>query len=134
MTRGTLAFLVAATALTGLGGCKEEAPVSDTIAVPSGRTVTFLDVIQNAPGTKGATMRFRFLAPGLTAGEDASADMQALCVDYALPRAVGNVPKPEQIIIVLADQPVPFGETAPDAVQFFEAYALKDGTCIWELL
>lgn len=121
-------------ALLAITACNEDAPSGDTIAVPSGREVTFLDVIHNAPGTKGATMRFRFISPGLDAGEDASADMAALCTTFALPRVAGNVPQPEQIIIVLADRAVPFGETSPEAVQFFEAYALNDGSCIWELL
>jgi hypothetical protein len=125
---------LAVSALLALGGCKEEVPAGEAIPVPSGRVVTFLDVIHNAPGTKGATVRFRFVAPGLAAGEDASTDMQELCDTYALPRSKGNVPAPQQIIIVLADRPVPFGEASPDAVQFFEAYAVKDGSCIWELL
>lgn len=132
--RAHLPLAIAACAPLVLGACNEEAPVADAVSVPSGRTITFLDVIHNAPGTKGATVRFRFVAPGLAAGEDASADMQALCDDYALPRSEGNVPQPQQIVIVLADRAVPFGEASPDAVQFFEAYALKDGACIWELL
>jgi hypothetical protein len=27
---------------------------------------------------------------------------------------------------------VPFGEPAPDATQFFEAYRVEGDTCIWE--
>ena len=42
-------------------------------------------------------------------------------------------PQPAQIVISLSDRPVPFGEAAPDATQFFEAFALQDGTCIWEM-
>ncbi len=132
--RAPIPFFLAACAVLALGGCNEDVPAGDAVAVPSGRAVTFLDVIHNAPGTKGATVRFRFIAPGLAAGEDASADMAALCTTYALPRTDGTVPKPQQIIIVLSDRAVPFGETSPDAVQFFEAYAVKDGACIWELL
>ena len=59
--------------------------------------------------------------------------MQALCESYALPRVVGTVPEPQQIIVVFADRAVPFGQAAPDAVQFFEAFSFKDGSCIWEI-
>lgn len=134
MTRTSrLCLALAASTLLAAGACEDEAPKGDTITVPSGREVRFLDVISNAPGPQGATARFRFVVPGLQTGEDASADMEALCNSYALPRVSGNVPAPQQIVIVFADQAVPFGETAPDTVQFFEAYGLKNGACIWEV-
>ena len=122
--------------LLAAGGCDDPppAPEGEAVAVPSGREVVFIDVITNAPGTEGATARFRFVAPGLAADDDASADMEALCNGFALPRIGGMVPAPQQIIIVLADREVPFGEAAPDAVQFFEAYSVKDNACMWELL
>jgi hypothetical protein len=72
--------------------------------------------------------------PRLAAGEDASADMQALCDSYALP--IGSAAwclSRSRSSSSLCDRAVPFGEAAPDAVQFFEAYSVKDGACIWEL-
>jgi hypothetical protein len=132
--RAPLALTSAAAGLLALAGCQEEAPAKGDVSVPSGRAVSFLDVITNAPGADGATARFRFVAPGLQAGEDASADMQALCDSYALPRIEGMVPAPQQIVIVLSDRAVPFGEAAPEAVQFFEAYRPENGACIWELM
>jgi len=60
-----------------LSGDPEEIPV------PSGQVVTLQDVVWNAPGPAGLTLRF--------------------------------------------------GEAAPDAVQFFEAYSLTDGHCTVEL-
>lgn len=134
MARRAPHALTSAAALLALVGCQEEAPAEGGVTVPSGRAVSFLDVITNAPGADGAAARFRFVAPGLQAGEDASADMQALCDSYALPRIEGMVPAPQQIIIVLSDRPVPFGEAAPEAVQFFEAYRPEEGACIWELM
>jgi len=127
-------FALIVAALAVLPGCKEEVQPADGIAVPSGRTVSLLDVITNAPGPEGATARFRFLAPGLDLDEveAANEDMRALCDDYALPRIDGMVPAPQQVIISLSAEPVAFGEAAPGIVQFFEAFTVEDGACIWE--
>lgn len=108
------------------------------VAVPSGQAITLQDVIWNVPGTDGLATRFRFLAPGIAAGggvdfDTASADMQALCDGFALPRVVSNNPPPTQIIISLSAAPVPFGEAAPDVAQFFESYRIEDGSCRWEM-
>ena len=119
--------------LAAAGGCQDAAPAGETIAVPSGREVRLIEIVTNAPGPEGAAARFRFLVPGLTEEDiPASADdMQALCDTYALPRIDGMVPAPQQIIISLAGADVPFGQAAPDVVQFFEAYRVEDGNCIW---
>lgn len=110
----------------------------DSIAVPSGQVVRFLDVIRAEPGPAGLTVRFRFVAPaiartgGTVDAETAQADMEALCNLYALPRLAGTGPMPQQIIIVLSDREVPFGEPVPEATQYFEAYSFADGACFLE--
>ena len=121
--------------LTAAGACDDTPPAGDAVTVPSGRDVQFLDVISNAPGAEGTTARFRFVAPGLTPAdsEAASADMQALCDSYALPRTTGTVPAPQQIVITLSASAVPFGQAAPEVTQFFEAYAITDGVCVWQV-
>jgi hypothetical protein len=111
---------------------------AEPIPVPSGQMVTLQDVVLNIPGPAGLTARFRFVAPGIADGtvdfDTAVADMQALCDGYALPRAItGTGPAPQQIIISLAAVPTVFGEPAPDVVQYFEAYRIEDGACIWEV-
>lgn len=120
-------------ALALASGCKEEA-AKDGLAVPSGREVSLIEVITTAPGPEGATARFRFHAPGLSDAEveTALADMQALCDSYALPRTTGTVPEPQQIVISFSGEPVPFGEAAPEVVQFFEAFRPEGDACIWE--
>ena len=129
-----LSAALAASLALAAGACDEEAPpAGDAVAVPSGRVVHALDVITDLAGPQGATARFRFVVPGLQPDEDASADMQAVCDGYALPRTDGMVPAPQQIVITFADRAVPFGEPAPDAVQFFEAYSLHGASCIWEM-
>ena len=89
----------------------------------------------NARGPEGATARFRFLAPGLTPEDSDTAlgDMQALCDSFAIQRIDGMVPAPRQIVISFADKAVPFGQAAPDVVQFFEAFRPENGACVWEV-
>jgi hypothetical protein len=110
--------------------------MDDTIPVPSGQSVTLLDVVLNAPGPAGAAARFRFVAPGIGNGsvdfDTAVTDMAALCQTYALPRVKSTVPQPQQIIISLSAAPVEFGAQT-DVVQFFEAYRIEGDTCIWEV-
>lgn len=110
--------------------------MGDLIPVPSGQAVTLLDVVLNAPGPAGTAARFRFLAPGIGDGtvdfDTAAADMLALCQTYAMPRATGSVPPPQQIIISLSAAPVDFGAPT-EVVQFFEAYRIEGETCIWEV-
>lgn len=113
--------------------------MDEVIEVPSGQKVTLLEVISNVPGPDGLTARFRFLAPsiaregGAVDAETALIDMDHLCQAFALPRISSMGPMPAQIIISLSDQDVPFGETRPDATQFFNAYSIEDGTCVWEM-
>jgi len=109
------------------------------IAVPSGQPVTLQDVIWNEPGPAGLTARFRFIAPeiahdgGSIDFDTAATDMDHLCNTYALPRLDTTTgPTPAQVVISLSDIPVTFGVITPEATQFFEAYAIRDGACVWE--
>ncbi|MGR3504040.1 DUF6497 family protein [Pseudaestuariivita sp.] len=108
------------------------------IFVPSGQFVTFQEFVADAAG-EGLMYRFRFIAPdispagkGLTFGEVAD-DMFHLCQFYAVPKLSEVGPKPRQIVVSLADQATEFGASDATVTQFFEAYAVKDGLCIWEI-
>jgi hypothetical protein len=129
-----LRFAVPLAALAALAACQDDAPAEGAIPVPSGREVIALDVITNVAGSAGAAARFRFLVPGLDADdlEASAADMQSLCDGHALALTVGMVPAPQQIIITLMAAEVPFGQPAPDVVQFFETYGIEDGACVVE--
>jgi hypothetical protein len=132
MTRSHRVILAALFAvLAAAGGCEETPPTGDAVTVPSGRELSLIEIISNVPGPEGATARFRFLAPGLTEADIATSadDMQALCDSFALGRIDSMVPAPQQIIISLASADVPFGEAAPDVVQFFEAFSVETGAC-----
>jgi Family of unknown function (DUF6497) len=122
-------------ALALVVGCQDETPAGEAVSVPSGRALTLIDIVTNARGPEGATARFRFLAPGLSPeeAESASVDMQALCDSFAIDRIDGMVPAPQQIIISFASEAVPFGEAAPEVVQFFESFRPENGACVWEV-
>lgn len=125
--------LVGAVAVAGTVASAQE-----TIAVPSGQPVTLVETVWGEPGPDGLTLRFHFLAPeisfsGGTVGfEAAAADMQFLCDTYALGRLPSTGPTVQQVVISLSDRPVPFGQSDPEATQFFEAYRVDSGACIWE--
>ena len=133
--RNSLCSFALTAALVLVAGCQEEALDGEAVAVPSGRDLRLIDIITNAPGPKGATARFRFLAPGLGVDESETSaeDMQAVCDSFAVGRIDGMVPAPQQIIISFASAAVPFGEAAPDVVQFFESYRVESGVCVWEI-
>jgi hypothetical protein len=111
----------------------------EAITAPSGQTVSLREVVWNSPGPEGLTIRFRFVAPGIAAEggtvdfDTASADMLWLCQTVALPRVANTGPTPAQIVISLSDRDVPFGQPAPEATQFFEAYSIEGGVCTWDV-
>lgn len=132
-----LAALLALPALTQEGPQVTDG-AGEVVALPSGQEVVLQDVISNVPGPEGMTLRFRFVSPAVAPGggldfEAASEAMQYLCDSYALPRVPEFGPAPEQIVISLSDMALPFGEAAPEAVQFFESYRIEEGACQWEM-
>jgi len=107
------------------------------IDVPSGQPVELQEVLVDQMG--GETwLRFRFVAPqigrdGGSIGYDlAGSDMTALCDTLAIPYIAEYALTGDVIVISLADRAVEFGTADPETTQFFEAYRLKNGTCIWE--
>ncbi|MEL7099525.1 MAG: DUF6497 family protein [Pseudomonadota bacterium] len=110
---------------------------ADQIAVPSGQPVELSEVLVDTIGTQ-AWVRFRFLAPdvarspGKISYAEAGPDMEALCAEVALPYLKKWAIQADKVVISLSDRTVPFGQADPDATQFFEAYRIEDGACIWE--
>lgn len=123
--RGTICFglALAATAVAAA----EPVPV----AVPSGQSVSLAEILlDETPGALWA--RFRFLAPDIQRGQDASEDMAHLCRAVALPYVAHHDIPADRVVISLSDRPVTFGKKDPDAVQFFETYRIESGRCQWE--
>ncbi len=107
--------------------------------MPSGQPVTLDEVLtDNNPGE--LWLRFRFVAPRIGDGvgrigfDVAALDMSHLCQTLVLPYVAHHQLKPSRVVISLSDRPVEFGDAAPDATQYFEAYRLEGSACIWEAL
>lgn len=108
---------------------------AEDIRLPSGQTVSLIEVLSDVPGQDALAIRYRFLAPaiardgGTIDAETAGKDMDWLCTTYALPRLPKSGPLPGEIVISLSDRKVPFGQEDPAATQLFTAYQLQDGAC-----
>lgn len=123
-------------ALAGVFGAGAALGADADIAVPSGQPITFVEVVRDAQGPEGLTYRFRFLAPqiaregGLVTAEQALDDMAQICDSFALP-VTSAFSEVQQIVISLSDRPVEFGQTDPEATQYFEAFSPDGDACIW---
>ncbi|MGO4916257.1 DUF6497 family protein [Pseudogemmobacter sp. W21_MBD1_M6] len=113
--------------------------LAQSIAVPSGQTVTLFEVVAEDQADLGQVWaRFRFLAPqiardaGRLTFEQAEADMLHLCETVALPALAGDTRQFDLVLVSLSDREVPFGVIDPEATQFFEGYRPEEATCILE--
>ncbi len=127
------------TAPTMLAASQDDWSEGMSLTVPSGQTVTLLEINQQDGNQGGSAIHVRFLAPeisrntGSIAFSQAEEDMAAICQDYVLPHLSKITDtEPEQIVIVLADRWVEFGVSDMDATQFFEAFRPEDGVCVWD--
>lgn len=105
--------------------------------VPSGQELTLHEVLVDAQ--EGVTyLRFRFLAPQIAEGvgqvgfEVAGQDMLHLCDTLALPYINEYALEGDQIVVSFMDRITEFGQPDPDAVQYFEAFVVQDGVCMWD--
>ncbi|UXX84088.1 DUF6497 family protein [Roseovarius pelagicus] len=106
------------------------------LVLPSGLNARLHEVLTDRPGG-GLVYRFRFVADGFDPRADQVEvvldDLTYLCREYALARVSDIGPHPRQIVISLADKETEFGVADPTARQVFEAFAIENNTCIWEM-
>jgi hypothetical protein len=106
--------------------------------VPSGQLVVLQDIIWNSIGPEGPLARFRFLAPAIardggTVGfETASADLLHLCQSVVLTELAQRGAMPARVSVSMGDRAVVFGDSDPEATQYFEMFQIDGDTCIWE--
>lgn len=109
------------------------------ISVPSGQSVTLQDIIWNSAGPAGPVARFRFVAPaiaraqGKISADQVAADLQHLCENVVLGKLAEMGDLPPNVMVSIADRAVSFGETQPEATQYFESYRIDGVHCISEL-
>ncbi|MCC5989207.1 MAG: acetolactate synthase [Pararhodobacter sp.] len=108
-------------------------PESRWLELPSGMSAELIEIIWDEDDRIG---RFRFVAPALsddgTDDEAVSADMHALCREFALPVQRGLRPGWEAIVIALAEAPLPFGEYDPAVLQLFGGFTAEGADCHWD--
>ncbi|CUH64086.1 hypothetical protein TG4357_01060 [Thalassovita gelatinovora] len=123
---GVLCWTSAATAVG-----QEEA----LTAVPSGLQLTLLDQFIEAQPDGTAWARFRFVVPELADGvryDRVESDFPHLCAEFALPQLHTAGKAVSQIVISMSSKALEFGSTDPEVIQFFEAFNVETGRCIWE--
>lgn len=105
--------------------------------VPSGQQVNLNEVLVDAVDGE-RWLRFRFIAPEIArdgtglSHAGAEADSQFLCDAVALPYIAEFELQADVVVISLMDRAVPFGVSDPDATQYFEAFRVGAGTCVWD--
>ncbi|SEI70149.1 hypothetical protein SAMN05421762_2958 [Pseudooceanicola nitratireducens] len=104
------------------------------IAVPSGRALSLQEVREETQPDGTLWLRLRYVAPGMTRADRAAVadDFQALCQTDALRYQPQAPVTAAQAVISIAAAPMEFGVSNPEIPQFFEAFRLENGTCIWE--
>ena len=105
--------------------------------LPSGQTVELMEL--RSDEVSGETwLRFRFLAPaiaregGTVDFAGAEGDMAHLCQTVALEHLAETGVSADRIVVSLSDRVVDFGVADADATQYFDAFRVEDGRCIWE--
>lgn len=106
------------------------------ITLPSGKTVTHFETMHD---DDAMVSRFRFTMAALQTNPDALsdgparvADLGFLCELFAVIEADAAAPYPDAVVISVAASQTTFGDATPDVAQFFEAFVVDDGHCIWD--
>lgn len=102
--------------------------------MPSGLTLTLQEILLEEQYDHSLWARFRYVASGLadTPFDAIQDDFPALCAEQVLPWAGAEGLDLRQVVVSLASEPLEFGVSDPSVTQYFEAFRLEDGACIWE--
>lgn len=106
--------------------------------LPSGLSAELTEVLVDNVG-KETWIRFRFVSPDIGASAPTSftfakieGDFAVICEQLALPYLMEHQLEADKIVVSIADRPLKFGTSDPDATQFFEQFRAENGDCIWE--
>jgi hypothetical protein len=106
-------------------------------SLPSGGEGRLCEILtETQPFASEDWLVVRMVVPDLSSREAGRlrADHDWVCARIGLPAASGAAALPARIVVQLMAEPFPRGEPAPGISQSFEAYSIRDGACIWELL
>jgi len=112
-------------------------PMAGAHTLPSGRAAELCDIVtETQPFTSVDWLVVRMVVPDLPGPgvESAHGDHDWVCGEIALPVVDELAAPPARIIVQLMAEPFVRGEPAPGITQSIEAYTLRDGVCMWELL
>lgn len=111
----------------------EKDPVS-TSDFTSGFDHTLFETLESISPDGTRVLRLRYVDETLTSEDHQKVadDFAALCTRDALPRNAKAEQSFDQVVISLANKKSEFGVFNPDVTQYFEAFTLKNDTCIWE--
>ena len=123
-----LAGVLCAAALSG-------GALAGSVTLPSGQEARLHDSFWEEDS---GTLRLRFVVPAV--GDDAYArdhdavfaDMESLCAGPGLAMIEDDGNAWDGVTVTMMAMAVEFGHTAPAVVQFFEAFLVQDGNCIWD--
>jgi len=127
------------TAFVALGGtiwgATTAGALEETPAVPSGNDIHLQEILFETRQDNTEVARFRYVMPLIRQGVEFAEivdDFEHLCIGVAVPYLAIEGKEVDQVIISMADRETEFGVTTTLATQFFEAFAVENGSCIWE--
>lgn len=127
---------VAAVPVVYLNWPQSLCPSAGAVALPSGRDASLCAIqTEVQPATGAEWLIVRVIVPDLSeAAPGTHQDHDAVCAETGLPVALARDPVPARIVVQLMAEAFPRGEPAPGIRQSIEAYSVRDGSCMWELL
>ncbi|SFM51853.1 hypothetical protein SAMN04488042_10888 [Shimia aestuarii] len=118
-----------------LCGAAAAGVLEETPAVPSGNEIHLQEILLETRDDKLRVARFRYIMPLIRQGVEFAEiedDFFHLCIGVAVPYLTTQGETVDQVVISMADRETEFGVMDTLATQYFEAFTVQDGTCIWE--
>ncbi|SEP01455.1 hypothetical protein SAMN04490248_11979 [Salinihabitans flavidus] len=131
--RPHVAVIAFASTLGGPGAAVGE---GTGLSVPSGHAVTRQEVRLEDRADGQRVLRMRYVMPAIAADDvgfvDVEDDFGHLCQSDAIPTLHRQGDTADRAVISLSAEPVEFGVANSEIRQYFEAFTLENGICIWE--
>ena len=103
--------------------------------MPSGNDIYLQEILYELRDDQSRVARFRYVMPLIRQGVEfveIEEDFFHLCIGVAVPYLATEGEQVDQVIISMADRETEFGVLNTLATQYFDAFSVENGTCIWE--